>query len=281
MREFQGRVAVITGAASGIGLALADRCAQEGMKVVLADLNAANLAQAERELSARGATVLSVLTDVSKADDVEALSRKTLAAFGAVHLLFNNAGVATAAATPLWESTLADWEWLIRVNLWGVIHGIRTFVPIMLEQRSQCYIVNTASMAGLVSGQHLGIYRVTKHAVVSLSETLYFQLAQMDAKIRVSVLCPGFVKTRILDSERDRPAEFRNPTAGRPPNQQGEAALKRIAQSVEGAIAPRLVAERAFEAINSEQFYVFTEPDVWRSRIQKRMEAILKEVNPT
>src|SRR5215213_2544837 len=212
MKEFSGKVAVITGAASGIGRGLAEACAREGMKVVLADVDEAALAQAERELKDAGAEVLAVRTDVSKADDVEALARRALDAFGAVHLLFNNAGV--GAGTTVWESTLADWEWVLGVNLWGVIHGVRTFVPLMLEQADECHIVNTASMAGLVSGPALGVYKVTKHGVVALSETLCCELAIMRSKIGVSVLCPGGVNTRIMDSERVRPAGLRNASAG-------------------------------------------------------------------
>ena len=197
MKEFQGKVAVVTGAASGIGRALAERCAQEGMRVVLAGINEQTLMQASQELQAIGASVLAVQTDVSKAADVEALAQKAFDTYGAVHLLFNNAGV--GAGISLWESTLADWEWTLGVNLWGVIYGIRAFVPRMLEQDTEGHIVNTASIAGLVSGPGLGIYRMTKHGVVTLSETLYHELALRGAKVKVSVLCPGFVNTRIMD----------------------------------------------------------------------------------
>jgi NAD(P)-dependent dehydrogenase (short-subunit alcohol dehydrogenase family) len=167
MKEFTGKVAVITGAASGIGRALADRSVQEGMKAVLADVEAEALANAEASLKATGATVLAVPTDVSQARDVAALAQKTLEVFGAVHLLCNNAGVGMEAA--IWESTLDEWESVMGVNLWGVIHGVRAFVPVMLAQDTECHIVNTASMAGLVSGPGLGAYKATKHAVVSLS----------------------------------------------------------------------------------------------------------------
>ena len=198
MNEFNGKVAVITGAASGIGRALADRCVHEGMKAVLADVEVDALAKTEASLKASGATVLAVQTDVSQARDVAALAEKTVEAFGAVHLLCNNAGVGTEAA--VWESTLEEWEWVMGVNLWGVIHGVRTFVPVMLAQDTECHIVNTASMAGLISGPGLGAYKVTKHAVVSLSETLHHELGERGAKIRVSVLCPGIVNTRIMES---------------------------------------------------------------------------------
>src|ERR1044071_1599934 len=208
MKEFAGKVAVVTGAASGIGRGLAEACARERMKVVLADVDESALAQAERDLKDAGAEALAVRTDVSKAGDVEALARRTLEAFGAAHLLFNNAGV--GAGTTVWESTLEDWQWVLGVNLWGVIHGVRTFVPLMLKQADECHIVNTASMAGLVSGPALGVYKVTKHGVVSLSETLQCELALMKSKVGVSVLCPAGVKTRVMESERNRPEELRN-----------------------------------------------------------------------
>ncbi len=208
MREFKDKVAVITGAASGLGRAMALRCAQEGMKVVLADVEVDPLAKTEASMKASGATVLAVHTDVSRAGDVEALAQQALQTFGAVHLLCNNAGVGTGAAA-IWESTIADWEWVIGVNLWGVIHGVRVFVPIMLAEDTECHIVNTASMAGLVSGPGLGAYKVTKHAVVTLSETLYHELAGRRAKVNVSVLCPGFVNTRIMESAPTAPSTFR------------------------------------------------------------------------
>src|SRR5262249_7513453 len=206
MKEFKDKVAVITGAASGIGRALADRCVQEGMRAVLADVEVEPLAKAEASLKASGATVLAVRTDVSQARDLEALAQKTLEAFGAVHLLCNNAGVATEAA--VWETTLAEWEWVMGVNLWSVIHGVPGFVPIILKQDTDCPIVTTASMAGLISGPGVGAYKVSKHGVVTLSETLYHELAERGAKLKVSVLCPGIVNTRIMESARNRPRHF-------------------------------------------------------------------------
>src|SRR5512136_413811 len=182
MQVFQDRVAVITGAASGIGRGLARRCAQEGMKVALADIEQAALAQTEIELRAMGAPVIGVVTDVSKARDVEGLAQKTLEAFGAVHLWCNNAGVGVIRSA--WETTLADWEWVLGVNLWGVIHGVRVCVPIMLKQDTECHIVNTSSIAGLVVGPgSSGCYNVAKHGVVALSETLYYDLARCGAKV--------------------------------------------------------------------------------------------------
>ena len=208
MKEFKDKVAVITGAASGIGRALADRCAREGIRVVLADVEAPALAQAEAELREAGADVLAVLTDVSKTGDVEALARKTLDAYGAVHLLCNNAGVGTGSTA--WESTLYDWEWVLGVNMWGVLHGIRTFLPIMLDQGAEGHIVNTSSIAGLISYAADAPYHLTKHAIVALSEKLYYDLAYRGARIGVSVLCPGMVDTRIMDGERNRPPELQD-----------------------------------------------------------------------
>jgi NAD(P)-dependent dehydrogenase (short-subunit alcohol dehydrogenase family) len=278
MKEFSGRVAVVTGAASGIGRGLAERCALEGMKVVLADVDEAALAQAERELKDGGAEVFAVRTDVSKAGDVEALARETLGAFGAAHLLFNNAGV--GAGTTVWESTLEDWQWTLGVNLWGVIHGVRTFVPLMLKQGDECHVVNTASMAGLVSGPALGAYKVAKHGVVSLSETLCCELALMKANVGVSVLCPAGVKTRVMECERNRPDELRNASAAEsthPAVAQAEGMLQRLVGS---GMPPAQVAGAVFDAVREGRFYVLTHAD-WKPLVRKRMEDILQERNPS
>ncbi|HYY98383.1 MAG TPA: SDR family NAD(P)-dependent oxidoreductase [Pyrinomonadaceae bacterium] len=277
MKEFRGKVAVVTGAASGIGRGLAERCAQERMRVVLADVDEAALAQAARELKDSGADVLAVRTDVSRADDVDALARRTLDAFGAAHLLFNNAGV--GAGTTVWESTLEDWRWVLGVNLWGVIHGVRAFVPVMLEQADECHIVNTASMAGLVSGPALGVYKVTKHGVVSLSETLCCELAVIGSKIGVSVLCPAGVNTRVMDSERNRPAELQNAPAegsAHPVVAQAEEMLRRL---VAAGMPPSEVAGAVFGAIRDGRFYILTHAD-WKPLVQKRMDDILQDRNP-
>ncbi len=278
MKEFQGKVAVVTGAASGIGRALAERCAQEGMKVVLAGIGEQTLMQASQELKAEGASVLAVQTDVSKAADVEALAQKAFDTYGAVHLLFNNAGV--GAGISLWESTLADWEWTLGVNLWGVIYGIRAFVPRMLEQDTEGHIVNTASIAGLVSGPGLGTYRVTKHGVVALSETLYHELALRGAKVKVSVLCPGFVNTRIMDCARNRPARLLNDPAEEKMGPESEAMIQFMRQAVEAGMPPHQVADIVFQAIRDETFYILTHPES-KEAIRVRMEDILQERHPT
>ncbi len=277
MKQFDGKVAVVTGGASGIGRALADRCAREGMKVVLADVERDALARAESELKADGATVLAVPTDVSKLSDVEALARQTLAAFGGVHLLFNNAGVGGGSA--IWESSIADWQWILGVNLWGVIHGVKVFVPIMLEQGGECHVVNTASEAGLIAGPGLGIYKVTKHAVVSLSETLYYELGMRNAKVKVSVLCPSWVKTRIGESARNRPPELADGT-DRPmaPDQMAMAA--QVWRAIQSGIPPSEVADQVFRAIVDERLYILTHPEEARVLVEERLGNILEERSP-
>jgi NAD(P)-dependent dehydrogenase (short-subunit alcohol dehydrogenase family) len=217
-----------------------------------------------------------VQVDVSKAEDVETIAQKTLDAYGAVHLLFNNAGV-TVPDKAIWERTLADWQWVMGVNLWGVIHGIRVFVPIMLKQNIECHIVNTGSIAGLISGPGMGIYKVTKHAVVTLSETLYYDLMANGSKIKVSVLCPGLVNTRMSDSGRNRPPELQN------------SPIKEVSISKEDKeskfknermISPNEVADRIFEAIINDKFYILTHPET-KKWIQMRMENILQERHPS
>ena len=277
MKEFQDKVAVITGAASGIGRGLAERCAAEKMKIVLADVEETPLFETAAEIEKTGAEILAVRTDVSKLADVEALARKTLDAFGAVHLLFNNAGV--GAGTTVWESTLEDWEWVMGVNLWGVIYGVRTFVPIMLRQADECHIVNTSSLAGLISGPALGVYKVSKHGVVTLSETLACELAVIGSKIKVSVLCPAGVKTRIMDSARNRPNELRNVSdenSGHPAVRQVE---NKLHEMIGEGLHPAQVAEVVFDAIRNEKFYILTHED-YKRFIRKRMEDILDGRSP-
>jgi len=275
MMEFKGKVAVITGAASGIGRALAERCAHEGMQVVLADVDVDALTATEAALQATGAPVLAVVTDVSKAQDVESLAQRTLTAFGAVHLLCNNAGVWGGISA--WDSSLADWEWILGVNLWGVIHGVHTFVPLMLAQETEGHIVNTASMAGFITGRGPAVYRVSKHAVVALSEILYYQLAQRTAKVKVSVLCPGGVDTQILNAVRNRPAHL---PAVEPLRPEEEAVREATQHRVQTGLSPVHVAESVFRAIAAEQFYIFTDPGA-KAWVRTRMEGILQERNPT
>ncbi len=275
MKEFKGKVAVITGGASGIGRAIAERCVSEGMKVVLADIDEASLTNAGSELKAAGGGVLSVKTDVSKRKDVELLARRTLEVFGQVNLLFNNAGVAAGGAP--WDATWNDWEWVTGVNLWGVIHGVKVFTPLMLAQNTDCHIINTSSAAGLVAGGGSAPYAVTKHAVVALSESLYFALQQRNSLVKVSVLCPGVVRTDIADAERHRPAELRNEPAELTPEiQAGMAAFKAVMEAGMPAVE---VANVVFDGLRKEQFYILSHPE-WIEVIQLRTEKLLRMENP-
>ncbi len=266
-------VAVITGAASGIGRGLAERFAEEGMKVVLTDVEEKQLAKLAADLKAKGAPVLAVKTDVSNPDAVENLAVQTLDTFGAVHILCNNAGV--VCSRPVWEHTLADWEWVLGVNLWGVIHGIRSFVPRMLEQGDKCHIVNTASILGLVGGSGEGIYKVSKHGVVVLSETLADELAQKGANIQVHVLCPGWVRTGILESARNRPDALQNPTERTLPHEPITGGSRNTRAEMETGLSPAEVAEHVYSAIQNDTFYIHTHPE-HKARIRERMERILE-----
>lgn len=278
MKEFTDKVAVVTGAASGIGRGMAERFAAEGMKVVLADIEEEALSKTESEMKATGATVLAVRTDVSKGGDVEALAGKTTDAFGAVHVVCNNAGVAPPGG-PLWDRTTADWEWVLGANLWGVIHGVRVFVPIMRAQDTEGHIVNTASAAGLVSVPWMGIYNVTKHAVVTLSETLHHELTLMGTKLKVSVLCPAWVNTRLMDADRNRPAELANDPAREAGTLQSDALREAVRQLLATGLSTEQVAEDVLNAIRNEKLYILPHPDV-KDGIRARMEDILEERNP-
>src|SRR6202790_1765067 len=275
MKEFKGKVAVITGAASGIGRGIAERCVSEGMKVVLADIDEANLAKAETELKTAGARVLGVRTDVSKRSDIERLARQALDAFGQVHLLFNNAGV-TAGGAP-WEATWNDWEWVIGVNLWGVIHGVKVFTPLMMAQNTECHIINTSSTAGLIVRGFSAPTRVTKQGVVPLSEGLYVTLQQRNSLVKVSVLCPGLVRTNIANAERNRPAELRNKPVTMTPEMQADLAAFKAA--MEASMPPLQVAGVVFDAIKKEQFYILPHPE-WTEVIQLRTDKLVRMENP-
>jgi NAD(P)-dependent dehydrogenase (short-subunit alcohol dehydrogenase family) len=274
MKDFKDRVAVVTGAASGIGRGMAERFASEGMKVVLADVEEKALKQAEAEFREKGFDVVGVLTDVSKPEEMERLADETLNAFGKVHVVCNNAGVAGSWG-PTWENTLQDWQWIMGVNLWGVIHGVRTFLPIMLKQDEEGHIVNTASLAGLMPGA--GIYGVTKQAVVALSESLYNELKLMNAKVGVSVLCPGWVDTKIGEADRNRPAEL---TTSHAPDPRQEVVSEIVRNFLKNGKSPAEIANAVFEAIRDDQLYIITHPDM-DFIFKERFDNIVKRRNPT
>jgi NAD(P)-dependent dehydrogenase (short-subunit alcohol dehydrogenase family) len=276
MKDFEGKVAVVTGAASGIGLGMATRFAQEGMKVVLADVEQPALDAAVLQLQRAEHQVIGVHADVSDGKSVDALAKAALDAYGAVDVLCNNAGVGGGRGL-LWESTMKDWQWVFGVNFWGVLHGIRTFVPIMLSQGEEGHIVNTASLAGLAPGS--GIYAVTKHAVVSLTEALNANLRMIQSKIGVSCLCPGFVKTNILNAERNRPTEWSNEGAEAPLNPAEEMFRKYMEDSVAAGMAPEQVGDIVLQGIRDDRFWILTS-EQFDTVVQMRMESILSRTNP-
>ncbi|QDZ27644.1 SDR family oxidoreductase [Noviherbaspirillum sp. UKPF54] len=281
MKEFQNKVAVITGGGSGFGREFANIGARLGMKLVLADVQQDALDKTAAELEAQGAQVLAMRCDVRRAEQVQALADATMEKFGAVHLVFNNAGVGSGGL--IWENSVADWEWVLGVNLWGVIHGVRIFTPLMLECAKkeagyQGHIVNTASMAGLLNAPNMGIYNVSKHAVVSLSETLYQDLKLIEAPVGASVLCPYFVPTGISQSHRNRPDDVK--TEGGPTASQiaAQAVSEKAVSS--GKVTAAEVAERTFDAIRNEQFYIYSHPHAL-GNVQTRMEDIVLQRNPS
>jgi len=276
VKSFRDRVAVVTGAASGIGLALAERFAAEGMKVVMADIETAALAQAAEGLRRKASVVLATRVDVSRHDDVERLARETYEAFGAAHVLCNNAGVAVIGAAH--EHTLADWQWVINVNLWGVIHGVRAFLPRMLAGGDEGHIVNTASMAGLTTAPFMSVYDVTKHGVVALSESMFKELAVTGAPIGVSVVCPGLIDTNIMRSARNRPEELAEEGKAGPMAQAfGQALADRLA----GGYPPSEVAEQVLQGIRDGRFYIVpAQPEV-KGAIAVRAQDLIELRNPT
>jgi len=277
MQDLRDKVAVVTGAASGIGRALAERFIAEGARVVLADIEQPALDMAVRELRAAPGDVLGVRTDVTRAEDVAALADATLDAFGAVHVVCNNAGV--FAGGPAWECAVEDYEWVLGVNTWGVIHGVRTFVPILLEQGVEGHIVNTASMAAVTALPFASIYHMSKHAVLAYSECLYHELAMKGGKIGVSVLCPELVATGIAESGRNRPAHL---TPSRPAGGSAERELveRAIADRTAAGVPPALVAERVIRAIVGNQFYILSEGR-WRECCETRLDDVRVGRNPS
>lgn len=276
MDDFEGKTAVITGAASGIGLALARHSASLGMNLVLADIDEAALSNAVQQLGLPSSRAVAVRTDVRHVAEIKALADAAYRQFGAVHLLFNNAGVALARTT--WEHTVADWEWILQVNLWSVVHGISEFLPRMQAQGGPAHIVNTASVAGLVSNPGMAAYNVSKHGVVTLSETLSLELQMTQSPVGISLLCPAWVPTGIGNSERNRPSDVAetNPIEG------FSAQLnKRIGKAIAGGqLTADDMARETFKAIGEKRFYVIPH-DYMFPVIETRMKEILTQQNPT
>ncbi len=281
MDDFEGKVAVITGAGSGFGREFARRGADLGMKLVLADIQEDSLAEAASELEAAGAEVLSRKVDVSDGAQIDALAAATLERFGAVHVLFNNAGI--GAAGLIWENTIQDWQWSLGVNLWGVIHGVRVFTPLMLaaakaDPSYRAHIVNTASMAGLINQPNAGAYNVSKHAVVSLSETLFHDLSLVTGQVHCSVLCPYFVPTGIHLSHRNRPADLANQG---PPTQSQKIAHVMMSKAVtSGKLTAEHIARITFDAISNEQFYIVSHPHALDAVLQTAQD-VMAQRNPS
>lgn len=280
MNEFRGKVAVITGAASGLGREFANQAAGLGMKLVLADVQAKGLGQAADELLLQGGEVLAMVCDVSKGAHVQELADSAIARFGAVHLVFNNAGVGCGGL--IWENSEQDWDWVLGVNLWGVIHGVRVFTRVMLECAAkhrgyEGHIVNTASMAGLMNAPALGVYNVSKHAVVAVSETLHHDLELVGAPIGASVLCPYFIPTGIAHSHRHRPDELRSEESMTASQAAAQALVEKAVGS--GKVSAADVARLTFEGIRKRQFYIFSHPQALGA-VQERFDAIIHGGQP-
>jgi NAD(P)-dependent dehydrogenase (short-subunit alcohol dehydrogenase family) len=280
MQTFEGRTAVITGAGSGFGLEAARIAARNGMQVVLVDVQDDALNRAATEVEALGAKVLARRVDVSKAAEMEALGVAVDERFGAPHVVFNNAGVGSGGL--IWENTLADWEWVLGVNVMGVVHGVRVFVPRMLAAAAadpsyEGHVVNTASMAGLLAPPNMGVYNVSKHAVVALSETLYQDLRLVTDRVSASVLCPFFVPTGISASERNRPADL--PAVPETASQRiGRAMTDKAVGS--GKVTAADVAQKVFDAVAEDRFYIFSHPKALAS-VQTRLEDVVQARNPS
>ena len=284
--NFKGKTAVLTGAGSGFGLECARIAANLGMNVVMVDVQQDALDKASSEISATAATnggqVLSFRLDISKVDEVEAMANKVFQTLGAPHFVFNNAGV--GAGGLIWETSAKDWDWVLGVNLMGVVHGVRLFTPMMLDAAKkdpayQGHIVNTASMAGLLNAPNMGVYNVSKHAVVSLTETLYQDLRLVTDQISASVLCPFFVPTGISQSHRNKPSAMHD-SNGKPTKSQliGQAMSDKAVSS--GKISAAEVAQKVFDAIAADQFYIYSHPKALAS-VQTRMEDVVMLRNPT
>jgi NAD(P)-dependent dehydrogenase (short-subunit alcohol dehydrogenase family) len=276
MNEFGSKTAVVTGAASGIGLELAKVFAEQGMNLVLADIEQGKLTEAVGVVTALGAQAIGVLTDVGSGESVAALCQASVDRFGSVQVLCNNAGVYTGGH--VWEQTEDDYEWLIRVNQWGIIHGLRHFVPQMIAQGDECHIVNTSSMASMCTLPFAGVYHMTKHAALALSECLFHELAMTAPQINVSCLCPELVNTGIADSARNRPADLGEENI----TEMQKMSMTAITDATAGSLPPRVLADRVLQAIKGKVFYILPPGDnPWRDTANTRLEDIRLVRNPT
>ena len=284
MQEFKGKVAVVTGAASGMGRGLAERFAREGMKVVLADVEEPALNTSVEELQRQGFDVIGQLADVSQLAQVEALRDRTLEQYGKVHILCNNAGVSCAwGETRTWEATIHDWEWVLGVNLWGVIHGVHTFLPVMIEQDEEGHMVNNSSVAGLTTGPG-ATYEVSKFGVTRITDALYYELAMCESKVKCTLLCPGGVATNLNLAGRNRPRALKDEHGAERQAALAASSRARYERHQRDGMAPSEVAEHVFNAIKAEQFYLITEPNPdslvrIKENVRVRMESILAERN--
>lgn len=276
MNEFNGKTAVVTGAASGIGFELVKVFAEQGMNVVLADIEQGKLDAAVESVESIGAHAIGVLTDVGSGESVAALCQATIDRFGSVQVLCNNAGVYTGGH--IWEQTEDDYEWLIRVNQWGIIHGLRNFVPQMIAQGDECHIVNTSSMASMCTLPFAGIYHMTKHAALALSECLFHELAMVAPQINVSCLCPELVDTGIATSARNRPANLAEENI----TDMQTMSMTAITDATAESLSPRVLADRVLQAIKDNLFYILPPSgNPWRDTADTRLEDIRLLRNPT
>ncbi|MGH0029635.1 MAG: SDR family NAD(P)-dependent oxidoreductase [Myxococcota bacterium] len=274
MQDFTGRVAVVTGGASGIGFAICERLLREGMKLVVSDVEASALEKARAALAEGGGEVLAVRTDVTKPEEVDTLARTARDHFGGVHVVVNNAGVVVTGA--LWENTLEELRWTVDVNLWGVIHGVRSFVPMLLEQDEPAHVVNVASMAAVTSAPYLDIYTVTKQAVLALSESLYKELQMLGSPVRASVVCPGLIRTNLMTADRNKPTDEPRSEA----SAGGERMRRYLGDGVETGWPPSKVADEIVAGLREDRFYIFpTQPELLVG-MEARLEELRERRNP-